>query len=199
MQHLEEILDDQDKDFYGNDISFLTSLRIKQEKKNLEKYLRFLERQRRRSLEMYEYQKEQTELDLQERVKLKSSYFADLWNINDKKKAIAVSRRESLNVIRAHNGRTWNMATNTYHVAPKRHEKREKIPGKPNFHVKYFWHIRKDILIRREATDENDTVERSRSNTTKTRSRFPFLRRENTDFVVQPGKHCVNTVHPFEW
>lgn len=180
---MQEILDDNENDFYGaNDLSFLTTMRMKQEKRNLEVYLRFLERQKRRSLEMYEYQKEQTELDLEERVKLKSSYLSELCNTIGKKESIAISRRESLNVLRAHNGRTWNMATGTYHVKTRPHESKEYKRGQLGFHQRYCWQARRDVICN---PDTRVFSKEPKLPLDKPRSRFPLLRREHTDSVVR--------------
>lgn len=185
-------INDDSEEYHGNDVSFLVTMRMKQEKRNLEVYLRFLERQRRRSLEMYEYQREQTKLDLEERVKLKSSYLSDLCFTKGKKESIAISRRESLNVLRAHNGRTWNMATGTYHVKSRRLEKRDDKQENERFHDKYYWHIKNDTICRRDFNN-NESRKRAQPKTIKTRTRLPFLRRENTDFVIQaPRTSRVN-------
>lgn len=92
------------------DISFRTTLRLKQEQRNLVKVLKQLERQRRRSLEMFQYEREQTELDLEQRVKKRSTPLSVLARTKGKKEAIEMSRRESLNVVRMNNQRVWNNA-----------------------------------------------------------------------------------------
>ena len=179
---MQEVLNDSGDYYYGNDLSFLTSLRMRQEQKNLDNYLRSLEKQKRRSLEMYTYQREQTELDLEERVKLKSSYLSELLNTNGKKESIAISRRESLNVLRAHNGRTWNMATGTYHVKTRRHDKNENKQCENSYHQKFHWKARNDTICK---SDKETWIVEPKSRLHKPRSRFPMLRRENTDYVVR--------------
>lgn len=101
---------DGDTDWHRYDVSFLTTMRLKQEQKNLNKVLKQLERQRKKSLEMFQYQREQTEIDLQQRVLKRSTSLSELSRTKGKKESIAISRRESLNVLRAHNGSVWNNA-----------------------------------------------------------------------------------------
>lgn len=101
---------DGDNDWHHYDISFLTTMRLKQEQKNLNKVLKQLEKQRKKSLEMFQYEREQTEIDLEQRVLKRSTSLSELSRIKGKKESIAISRRESLNVLRAHNGYVWNNA-----------------------------------------------------------------------------------------
>lgn len=121
-------------EWHQHDISFLTSMRMKQEQRNLERVLDQLERQRKRSLEIFEYEKEQTEIDLEQRVRKKSTALSELARKRGDKESIAISRRESLNVLRQHNGIVWNNALGrpTYGTSRRQHpsqkEKTIKLP-----------------------------------------------------------------------
>ncbi|KAH3721330.1 hypothetical protein DPMN_064251 [Dreissena polymorpha] len=89
---------------------------MRQEQKNLEKYLKILSKQRQRALDLCDYQMEQTELDLEQRIKKCSTQLSELSSRTGLKEGIALARRESLGVLHLYDGRTWNMATKTYHT-----------------------------------------------------------------------------------
>lgn len=100
------------------DLSLITTMRIKQEKRNLDLILRKLDRQRRKCLDFYQNEREQTVLYLEKQVKHRSTALSELLEHTGKKESIAISRRESLNVIRGHAGCIWNVANMTYVIKP---------------------------------------------------------------------------------
>lgn len=173
---------------YG--ISFLTSMRLKQERRNLVKVLNQLEKQRKKSLEMFEYVREQTEIDLEQRVKKRSTSLSELSRIKGKKESIAISRRESLNVLRARNGCVWNNALGrpTYGKRDSSSQKPQKKERKmtESVYVKrkkerdYQIQMRNAYFSVRPQTvhnlkQENESV------------RFPLLTRGFTDLMHHPN------------
>lgn len=92
------------------DVSFLVALRLKQESRNLKKILAQIDKAKKKSLEMFEYEREQTEIDLEERIKKRSTPLGELHRTKGRKESISISRRESLEVVRAHTKYVWNNA-----------------------------------------------------------------------------------------
>jgi len=102
--------------YLGYDISFLTAMRLKQENRNLQKLLDMITRQERRTLETHAYLRQQTQLDLENRIQRRSTNFAHIVKTMGKRNSISLARRESLNIVHGQNGRLWNVATGTYVV-----------------------------------------------------------------------------------
>ncbi|KAL4223914.1 hypothetical protein ACF0H5_017376 [Mactra antiquata] len=103
---LEQLMDT----FNQFDISLLLARRLKQEKRNLKKVLAQIDKAQKKSLEMFEYEREQTKHDLEERIKKKSTSFKELQRSRGRRESITESRKECLEIVRAHTRYVWNNA-----------------------------------------------------------------------------------------